>query len=383
MLSDLSAVQCGIETARGLPNEVYVSDELFRAERAAIFFPNWTAIGFGKDVPQPGDVHPVTFMDLPLLMVRDRDGQVRVYHNACRHRGMILVDRPKRIAGVIRCPYHSWCYDLDGKLRATPHVGGPGINTHEALKREELGLKEVRSHLWCDLVFVNVSGTAPAFADHAGGLIARWSEYQQPLHHGGADSSFKLDLRANWKLAVDNYCESYHLPWVHKSLSSYSRLEDHYTIASEGRYSGQGTEVYSPTLDPSGRQLARFSGLGSKWDRAAEYVALYPNVLLGVHKDHVFSILLEPRAPGHTVEHAEIYYADSAMLGGDWAPLRRKNAELWQRVFAEDVSVCEGMQRGRSSEGFDGGRFSPVMDGAVHCFHQWVAKSLRSGARAG
>jgi phenylpropionate dioxygenase-like ring-hydroxylating dioxygenase large terminal subunit len=326
-------------------------------------------------------------MGRPLLMVRDKEGRVRVYDNVCRHRGMILIDRPTRISAVIRCPYHSWCYDLDGKLRTTPHVGGPGINLHEALKRDELGLREVRSHVWRDVVFVNISGTAPAFERYASELIARWSEYEQPIHHGGADSAFKLDLRANWKLAVDNYCESYHLPWVHPGLSSYSRLEDHYTIASAegasaGGFSGQGTQVYNPVLDPGGRQFARFRGLNAKWDKAAEYIALYPNVLFGVHKDHVYAIVLEPRGPGHTVEHVEIYYADEAMLGDDWATLRKKNTEIWKGVFAEDVSVCEGMQKGRSSESFDGGRFSPVMDGAVHFFHAWIAKNVSDVAGA-
>ena len=382
MLSDLSAVQRSIETARGLPNAFYVSEDLFKAEKASVFAANWTAIGFGKDVPQPGDACPVNFMGSPLLIVRDRKGSIRVYGNVCRHRGMILVDKPRRMSGTIRCPYHSWCYDLDGKLRSTPHAGGPGINGHEALKRDELGLAEVRSHVWRDLVFVNMSGKAPPFETYAGELIARWSEYEQPLYHGGEDSSFDLDLRANWKLAVDNFCESYHLPWVHPGLNGYSRLEDHYTIMSSGGFSGQGTQVYNPVLDPSGRAFARFKDLDPKWDSAAEYVALYPNVLFGVHKDHAYAVILEPRSYDRTLERTAIYYADEAMTGADWAPLRRKNTELWTGVFAEDVGVCEGMQQGRMSESFDGGRFSPVMEGGVHLFQTWIARNLSKQAEA-
>jgi len=382
MVNDLSAVQRGIETARGLPNAVYVSEDLFKAEQVSIFSANWTAIGFGKDVPQPGDAWPVTFMGSPLLIVRDRKGDIRVYSNVCRHRGMILVDKPKRMFGAIRCPYHSWCYDLDGKLRSTPHAGGPGINGHAALRRDELGLVEVRSHVWRDVVFVNLSGTAPAFEAYAGELIARWSEYEQPLYHGGEESSFELDLHANWKLAVDNYCESYHLPWVHPGLNGYSRLEDHYTILSAGGFSGQGTQVYNPVLDPAGRAFARFKDLDPKWDRAAEYIALFPNVLFGVHKDHAYAVLLEPRAPDRTAERVEIYYADAVMAGGEWASLRQKNTELWKGVFSEDVGVCEGMQQGRMSESFDGGRFSPVMDGGVHLFHAWIARNMSEAAAA-
>jgi phenylpropionate dioxygenase-like ring-hydroxylating dioxygenase large terminal subunit len=375
-MNDLSAVQRHIESARGLPNALYTSEAEFSAEKGAVFGRNWTAIAFGKDVPEAGDAYPVSFTGSPLVVIRDTEGGIRVFHNVCRHRGMILIDRPKKISATIRCPYHSWCYDLKGKLRSLPHAGGPGVNGHEALKKEDLGLVEVRSHIWRDIVFVNVSGTAPAFEDYAAELISRWKEYEQPVYHGGPDSSFEMELRCNWKLAVDNYCESYHLPWVHPALNSYSRLEDHYTIMSAGGYSGQGTEVYSPILDPNGRSLSRFAGLGPKWDRAAEYVALYPNVLLGVHRDHAFAIILEPKAPGLTNERIELYYADPSMQGAEWAALRRKNAELWRNVFAEDIGVCEGMQQGRASDAFDGGRFSPVMDGGVHLFHAWIARQM-------
>ena len=376
MSSDLSAVHRSIETARGLPNALYVSEEEFKAEKSSVFAANWTAIAFGKDVPQLGDAYPVNFTGSPLVVVRDNDGAIRVFHNVCRHRGMILVNNPKRIAGGIRCAYHSWCYDLTGKLRSQPHAGGPGVNGHEALKKDELGLIEVRSHVWRDIVFIDVSGTAPAFEQYAGELIARWSEYEQPLYHGGPDSSLEMELRCNWKLAVDNFCESYHLPWVHPGLNSYSRLEDHYTIMSAGGFSGQGTQVYNPILDPSGRELAQFSGLSQKWDHAAEYVALYPNTLLGVHKDHAFAIILQPQASDKTNERIELYYADPEITAAEWSSLRAKNAKLWRGVFAEDVDVCEGMQRGRLSDRFDGGRFSPAMDGGVHLFHAWIARQI-------
>src|SRR5215472_4010483 len=376
MSSDLSAVHRSIETARGLPNALYVSEKEFKAEKSSVFAANWTAIAFGKDVLQLGDAYPVNFIGSPLVVVRDNDGAIRVFHNVCRHRGMILVENPKRIAGGICCAYHSWCYDLTGKLRSQPHAGGPGVNGHEALKKDELGLIEVRSHVWRDIVFIDVSGTAPAFEQYAGELIARWSEYEQPLHHGGPDSSLEMELRCNWKLVVDNFCESYHLPWVHPGLNSYSRLEDHYTIMSAGGFSGQGTHVYNSILDPSGRELARFSGLSQRWDHAAEYVALYPNILLGVHRDHAFAIILQPQAPDRTHERIELYYADPEITAAEWSSLRAKNAELWRDVFIEDVGVCEGMQWGRLSDRFDGGRFSPAMDGGVHLFHAWIARQM-------
>ncbi|WP_282605460.1 aromatic ring-hydroxylating dioxygenase subunit alpha [Pelagibius sp. Alg239-R121] len=357
-----------------LPNPFYIEEAVFEEEKKRIFAPNWTCIGFGKDVPNIGDARPITFLGIPLLLLRDKSGQVRVFQNVCRHRGMTLVNEPTNFRGVIRCPYHSWCYSLDGALKTTPHLGGPGQNDHPAVSKSELGLYEVRSTVWMDLVFVNLSGDAPAFEDAAATLTSRWSEFEgQAIYHGGPDSSFSLTVASNWKLAVENYCESYHLPWIHPGLNSYSRLEDHYNIIESGDFSGQGTTVYNPSLDNSGRQFSHFKGLSEKWSTCAEYVALYPNVLVGIHKDHFFSILLEPVAQDKTVERVEIYYTSPEMTGGDWADLRARNSEMWKEIFVEDVGVVEGMQRGRHAPDFDGGTLSPVMDTATHAFHAWVA----------
>ena len=380
--SRLGAVLQAVSEARGLPNEHYVDPKTFEEERQHVLFANWAGIGFGKDVPEAGDAKPVDFLGMPLLLVRDEDGNVNVYQNTCRHRGMILVEEPQKIRGAIRCPYHSWCYTLKGALRTTPHVGGPGRSIHDDIKRDELGLIRIRSHVWQDVIFVNVDGAAPDFEEVHGDLLERWSEFDRPLYHGGDAASFKLEVKTNWKLAVENYCESYHLPWVHPGLNSYSRLEDHYHIEERGKFSGQGTLVYRQLEGEGGAVFPDFEGLSDKWDTGAEYIAVYPNVLLGVHRDHTFAIVLEPKALDDTREHIEIYYAKPpAELNAD---LIQKNSVQWKDVFIEDVFVVEGMQRGRQGIFFDGGKFSPAMDSPTHVFHAWVAREVERGReRAG
>lgn len=367
--SDLSAVRRSVDTAQGLPNAYYVDPTVWEEEKKAVLFASWAGLAVAADVPENGDAKPIEFLGMPLLLVRGRSGEVRVFQNICRHRGMILVQEPRKIEGAIRCPYHSWCYSTDGRLVSTPHVGGPGQNKHEAIVKEDLGLIEVRSHIWRDVVFINVDGSAAPFEEVHADLIARWSEHEQPLYHGGADSFFHLDVQTNWKLAVENYCESYHLPWVHPGLNSYSRLEDHYHIEAKGQYSGQGTLVYRQLRGVNEEVFPDFPNLSEKWDEGAEYVAVYPNVLLGVQRDHAFAIILEPKAQDRTVEHIHLYYSQPNTDEG----MRAKNAALWKTVFEEDVFVVEGMQKGRLAPHFDGGRFSPAMDGPTHCFHDWVA----------
>ena len=367
--SDLSDVMQPVARAKGLPNAHYIDPAAFDEERKSVLFANWSGVGFAKDVPNEGDAMPVDFLGVPLLILRDHDG-ARFLRRAIMQVLRATFAAQCRKFCLVRCR----CFTVK-----PPHVGGPGQNIHADIKRNELGLFEMRSHVWLGVVFVNVSATAPDFDVVHADLIARWNEFDKPLYHSGADSSFKLDVACNWKLAVENYCESYHLPWVHPGLNSYSRLEDHYNIEENGRYSGQGTLVYRQLQDENGKVFPDFEGVSDKWDTGAEYITVFPNVLLGVHRDHTFAIVLEPKELGKTCEHVEIFYASEDAIGDGFSATRAKNTAQWEEVFKEDIFVVEGMQRGRLGPLFDGGKFSPAMDGATHVFHEWVAQSLSAG----
>ncbi|MGB1367359.1 MAG: aromatic ring-hydroxylating oxygenase subunit alpha, partial [Candidatus Puniceispirillaceae bacterium] len=354
-MDDLSSVLKPIEVANGLPNACYIDQNMHAKEADAIFRQGWAAIGFGCDVPKPGCVYPVDMLGIPLLMVRTKKNEVYVFENVCRHRGMILVEEAGQLNGPITCPYHAWSYDLEGALKATPHVGGPNIHNDETVICETLSLNRVRSVMWRDVVFVNLSGLAPEFSDIARPLRERWAEFEQPIYSGGADSMFTLEVDCNWKLAVENYCEAYHLPFIHPGLNSYSRLEDHYNILDDEIYAGQGSYVFKPQLDKEGRSFPAFEGLSTKWDTAAEYCAFFPNVLFGVHKDHCYAILLIPEGQAKTTERVSIYYADETALSASYAEMRATNTRLWKGIFIEDIDVVEGMQRGRNAPSYDGG----------------------------
>lgn len=361
-----------------LPNEVYTDPRTLAAEADAVMRKAWIGIAFEADVPRPGTVFPVDLTDTPLLLVRDRAGTVRVFHNVCRHRGMKLVVEPGRTGRVIRCPYHSWCYRLDGGLDRTPHVGGVGQDTHDELDPSTLGLMEVRSAIWFGTVFVDLSGQAPAFEEAMSGIRDRWSAFPDAAFcSGGEDSTFDMPLNANWKLAVENYLESYHLPSVHPALNSYSRIEDHELLVGDDGFAGQISLVYRPVLDADGLGFPKVEGLGDYWQTRGEYIALYPNLLLGLHSDHWFTILLLPDGPERTQERIRIgYFSKDAATGVDFAALREANTRLWQVVFAEDISPVERMQAGRHSPAFDGGVLTPVLETTTRDFHAWIADRL-------
>jgi len=378
----LDAVNKHISESHGLPNECYVSEEYTKFERKKLFEEKWTVIGVGNSVPNPGDAKPFDLLGIPLMILRDKKNQIKVFHNVCSHRGYKILQKPEKISNVIRCPYHSWSYDLEGNLVATPHIGG--VNKHEAKDFDKScsGLKKVRSYIWLDLIFINISNNAESFEEYIKPLSDRWSKFwteedQTLIKHPKDHGYFQLKVKCNWKFAIENYCESYHLPWVHPGLNSYSKLEDHYHIESDpNRFAGQGTTVYDPKLKES-KKFPCFPNWPKEKEKVAEYVALFPNVMLGIHKDHYYAYWLEPINYAYTLEHMEVYYVgDDAAYSDKYKKIREENCKLWLGVQSEDVNIIEGMQAGRNSPSYNGGNFSPVMDTPTHKFHKWVATNL-------
>jgi choline monooxygenase len=375
----LENVLAPIEHAHGLTNDFYTEQRYFEMDRDQVLGKNWACIGFASDLPTNAYVKPVDFMGLPLLMMRNREGQVQVFHNVCSHRGVKLVQEAGTIQGMIRCPYHSWTYDLNGALRGTPHVGGINQHKDERFACEKHGLKALRSAIWMDMVFINLSGDAPPLEDALAPLTERWKQFlgddgMSLMRREAHSGAMAIEVNCNWKLAVENYCEAYHLPWVHPSLNTYSRLEDHYNILFD-QFAGQGSYAYNLS-DVAGTHLPMFPSWPTDRLRNAEYVAFFPNVLLGIQADHAFAMMLEPIAPGKTVEHLRLFYVGDEALDPHYEAARNAVMESWRVVFAEDIASVEGMQKGRSSPGYNGGAFSPEMDLPTHYFHKWAARSL-------
>ena len=197
-----------IAEAVGLPNRTYTSPEFFQLELERIVAPSWACLGHTCDVPQPGDLRPMRLFGEPLLMARAIGGTVRVFHNVCSHRGNELVWEPCRVKGAIRCPYHAWTYDLEGRLIGTPNIGGPGRHAVEGFDRSAHGLRSVRSAVWLNLVFVNLSGDAEPFEAFIGPLAERFERlggigYERRLRPAANHGGFQFEVHANWKLALE------------------------------------------------------------------------------------------------------------------------------------------------------------------------------------
>ena len=381
-IKKIEAVNKSIETANGLPNECYISEDYLTYEKKRIFCDKWTVVGVGSSIPNPGDAKPYNLLGIPLIIIRGKDMKIRVFHNVCSHRGFKLLDEPCILKNVIRCPYHSWSYDFEGNLVATPHIGGLNKHHSKEFDKSKSNLKKVKTKVWMDIVFVNINANEIDFDEYIKPLEQRWSKFinkddQELIVHSNDYGYFNLDVNCNWKFAIENYCESYHLPTIHPELNKVSNIDDHYHIQGlPNRFAGQGSKKYEQPIKGN-KKFNTFPNWEKNMLKNSEYIALFPNVMIGLHVDHFYVFWLEPLSVNKTKEHMQMYYVGSSSANGEeLKDLRKENSRFWKDVMLEDISAIEGMQKGRYSPVYNGGNFSSAMDQPTHQFHKWVANSL-------
>ncbi len=349
----------------GLPPQAYASKTFFALENEKLFANAWVFAGFAHELSATGDVVPVTVAGAPLLLVRDRDGAIRAFHNVCRHRCALLVDAPGNVGRVITCPYHAWAYGLDGSLRTTPHFAGPDRHDHPGLDRSRMGLKPVRSAVWQDWIFVNSSGTAAEFEDFIQPIARRLEDLN--LKHMTPVATLDMgEVRTNWKFLMENFIEPYHVQFVHKTTTE-QPLSDHSTFV-DGHCLGSTVEI-SAKGDGDGR------GGGNTLAVDSWYLTLFPNFVLGrYHPDQIGVHLNVPLAADRTRQRRVIYHTGEGALDAETVD---GLAKLWRKVHEEDHEICERLQRGRASEvAGDGGVLSPHWEDSLQRFQDLVRAAV-------
>lgn len=384
MDSLFSAIHASVGGVHGLPNGVYTRRDFFDWERRHIFAPRWFGVAFGADVPEVGDVRKVDVLGTSIIVVRDRDG-INVFHNVCRHRGRQLVDETATRAVLLRCPYHAWTYRLDGTLNGTPNVGGAGVHAIDGFDKSAYGLFRIESRVWMDTVFINLDGRAAPFEEYFAPVEERltrlWGPSARDALRPARGDCLEMEVASNWKLAVENYLESYHLPTIHPGLNGYSPLSRHYHYHDAEDFAGQGVTSYDP-VPHTGKSMPTIPGWPEHSAKTAEYPALYPNVLIGAQNDHFYTMLLLPVDADRTLERARLQFVGDAASNDESAATRAAILEGWRNVFQEDVEAVQGMQTGRRCDAFDGGVFTPLMDQPTRHFHRWFAARVEDALRA-
>jgi Rieske 2Fe-2S family protein len=353
---------------RTLPSSWYRSEEVFKTEKERIFCREWIGVCRDAELPRPGDHLVLDVLGESVLVVRNREGQLRAFFNVCRHRGSRLCRTPAETASLgvalpggitagrmIVCPYHQWSYDFDGALVAAPHMGGAA-----GFKKQDFSLYPVGIDTWGGFVFLNLTPTdARPLAEQLGGIADRLRRY--PLSELRVGATIRYEVAANWKIICENYNECYHCGAVHPELCAVvpsfrdgggANLDWNRGIPHrEGAY----------TFTRSGTTSRRaFPGLDADEQVRHKGELVYPNVFLSVACDHVAAFILHPRGPERTDITCHFLFEVHEISKPGFDP--SDAVEFWDLVNRQDWAICAGVQNGIRSRVHAHGYYAPMED---------------------
>jgi choline monooxygenase len=385
-----SATRPPVDRALTLNPEAYRSQDYYDVERQRVFSQGWVCVGYTAQLAEPGDTFVATVAGQPIFLTRDKARKLRAFYNVCRHRGSMLVPEDGQ-HDVIRCPYHSWGYALDGRLLGTPYFKGQDFPELERaacqlaevkdFRKEDYGLLPLRVDTWGCFVFVNLDPDTRPLWEWLGDLDRRLGHY--PLGDLRLWGRKTIDVQANWKLIAENFMEYYHLPWVHPELNTVSSLDNHERFQGPGWYTGMCTTplARNPGLPIDLGALPAMPGLTAKDAETAYWILIVPNIALFLLPHHLFTLLLRPDGVGRTIESADmLVHPDVLATPGAEAKCAAIFA-FWDKVNAQDIAAVERVQRGLAASAYSGGRMCFRFEESIHRFQNIIIDLMTGNPR--
>jgi Rieske 2Fe-2S family protein len=335
-----------------LPARYYTDPAIFRAELERLYFGRWIHAGRADRLTNPGDYFLSDVAGESVIVTRSADGALRAFFNVCRHRGTRMCTASEgAFDGRIRCPYHGWTYGLDGSLISAPNLEQPGFS------RTDYPLHAVAVDTWEGHLFLNFATRPRPLSDQLGELIERFSAWR--MHELKLQKRIVYDVKANWKLIVQNYNECLHCPMVHPALdplTDYLGADNQaptpdYIGGSMGFRSGVETMTFDGV-----RRRAYLPGLNEAQRQMVNYYAIYPNLLLGLHPDYMMIHTLWPKAVDHTEIVCEWHFHPDEIAKPGF--VAEDAIEFWDQINREDWRISELSQLGISSRAYTPGPYS-------------------------
>src|SRR3954464_1238416 len=222
----------GVE--RSLPWAWYADADVLRREGERIFARSWQYAGHLGQIGDPGGFFATTAGQIPVVVTRARDGELRAFLNVCRHRGHVVATG-SGARETLQCPYHAWTYGLDGRLRAAPRS-----EEEPDFPQDELCLVPVAVDMWGPFVFANAGPEPEPLAQALGSLPAQVAELGLDVASLVHYRRWEAEIEANWKIVSENFLECYHCQVAHPGFSELIDVSpEAYVLSTDGRLSTQ------------------------------------------------------------------------------------------------------------------------------------------------
>jgi phenylpropionate dioxygenase-like ring-hydroxylating dioxygenase large terminal subunit len=359
-----AAVRRPLLDAETLPPACYTSPEFYRREVSEIFMKCWNLIGRADYVKNPGDYFTVTVAGVPAVILRGRDGRIRAFINSCRHRGSRLLEGDGQCS-AIRCPYHSWAYDLEGRLR-----GANGMEETHDFDRAAFGLIPVKLDVWAGFLFINFDPQCMSLADYLGDLDHYAESYDFASMVTVKRRNF--ELRANWKSYIENSLETFHLPTVHQRTigsikATWNNVDGtpgnfviNQTRSGESRAVLDGDAGFDPM--PNLRGPAR---------DGAQYILIYPCTVIGADLDCMWFKQMTPDGPDRMRNIAAFCFPKQTVERPDFEAIVLNYHKRFELVMSEDNAIAEKQFAGLNQPFGKPGRYSS-REPLVHVIDNWI-----------
>jgi len=350
-----------------LPARYYTDDGIFEAEKAAIFYRTWHYAGHVSQVAEPGMYLTTRVHQQNVFVARGRDGVLRAFFNVCAHRGHELLSGAGK-KNVITCPYHAWAYDFDGRLvnaRNSENVAG--------FDKCDFTLKPVRVEVFCGLVLINLDPDARPFGEEMAGLEEEIRAYLPSVDDLAFAQRDTYAVAANWKVLVDNFLECFHCAPAHKEFVDLVDMNSYRTITHK-RYSAQCAAA------PRTTRSKAFEFEVGDVDFGYAGCFVWPNFTIWIYpgEPNLSVLQMNPDKPETCIEYQDWFTPGGAVTK------QLADAIAYQKdvLQPEDIGLCESVQRGLNSLGYNQGRFivdedlTELSEHAVHHFQTMVARAL-------
>lgn len=391
----------GYETKQLLPREAYTSQAWYEREMVEIFGNTWSFAGLLSDFKKEGDYVAIQAGPYPLIVLRDKNGDIIARHNLCRHRGAKLLDGAGSCARGIKCKYHYWIYNTDGSLRGVPQQD----ELFPGLEKGKLGLKPASVGIWQGAVFVHLAAEPEeSFSDWLAGIDnVAWGHDLSDLE---VQVHARYRLKANWKLAFENAIDGYHLSYLHEKTLAGPVSSEQVTAAYGRHTTYAGTinyylDLFTKDVPLSKGLQVRQTGIDIPGAETRDYANLYfmfPNVTLAPSPNSFLVLHIIPEAPDSTVMDFKIYapHENKEMIeemtsilfpspelsstpadGVVTLDLFNEGVMSSKNFQLEDMWICQRMQQAMSSPAYEAGPYGlGNAEGPITYFQQNVLDAL-------
>ncbi len=359
VLQDLRAVaQSPFETATPIPGAVNHSQAFLEHERQNVFCREWVCVGRSDEVAATGDYLCHEVAGVPVLVVRQEDGAIRAFVNACAHRFACLVDTPQGSTKRFTCPYHAWTYDLAGHL-----VRAPFMEMKPDFDLADHRLRPLACEVWEGFVYVSLSETpatslAEALSPLAHNIVGRFDMARYKTVH--RDS---MIWNANWKNLMENFIESYHVPIAHlKTFAKHNKPLEDYKCGEDSDYYCYHLAAQPDDTGPGAAHPAN-TDLTGEWRRMMVDFCVFPCHLITLMPDYLWYISVQPNGIGQMRATWGV-----AVPPENLADIAPAEYDGWLKGFVdymnvandEDKALVEALYRGSASPLLPSGTYHPI-----------------------